>query len=198
MRKLVVISHISLDGVLQSMGGPSEDPSGGFTLGGWVAGYGDEVLADAVRHEMELPFDLLLGRTTFEIWARHWPDHADEWPGVMAATKYVASRTLTTHEWQPVTFLSGDVAEAVRLLAKEPGPDLHVYGSGELVQTLLSHDLVDELRLKTYPVTLGSGKQLFSGGAIPAAFTLSDARITSAGVILANYRRDGELVVGEI
>jgi dihydrofolate reductase len=145
---------------------------------------------------MSLPFDLLLGRTTFEIWAPYWPEHADVWPEVQAATKYVASNTLTSHAWGPSVFLSGDVAGEVAKLKQGPGPDLHVYGSANLLQTLLAHDLVDAFWLRIHPITLGRGKRLFDGGAIPAAFRLTEGQVTPTGVILASYERGGAVETG--
>lgn len=191
MRKVIVISHISLDSVLQAMGGPDEDHEGGFAYGGWVAAFSDEVVSNVIRREMSLPFDLLIGRKTYEIWEPYWPHHSDIWPGVNPATKYVVSNTRTSGDWQPAVFISGDVAEKVTEIKQQPGPDLHVYGSGNLIQTLLKHDLVDEMWLKIYPLTLGAGKRLFDGGSIPAAFKLTDGQITPEGIIIANYQRDG-------
>ena len=198
MRKVIVISHVSLDGVIQSMGGPEEDTSGGFAYGGWVAPYSDDVLGTVIKREMSLPFDLLLGRKTFEIWAPYWPQHADIWPNVNAATKYVASNTKTSSEWQPSVFLGGDVAEKVSQLKQQPGPDLHVYGSGNLLQTLLKHDLVDAFWLKIYPLTLGGGKRLFADGAIPAAFKVTDSKVSPKGVIIVNYERADALTTGSV
>ena len=193
MRKVVVLEHISLDGVIQAPGGPDEDTSGGFAYGGWVAPYSDAILGVALRRQMNLPFDLLLGRKTFDIWAPYWPHHGDAWPGVNAATKYVVSNTLTSGEWQPSVFLSGDVAEKVSQIKQEPGPDLHIWGSGDLIQTLLKHDLVDTFWLMIYPITLGSGKRLFADGAMPAAFKVTDSVVSPSGVIVVNYARAGNL-----
>ncbi len=189
MRRITVLEHISLDGVIQAPGGPEEDTSGGFALGGWIAPYADAVLGRLLRRQMNMPFDLLLGRKTFDIWAPYWPQHAGAWPGVMAATKYVASNTLTSHEWQPSVFLSGDIAEKITRLKQQPGADLHVWGSGDLIQTLLRHDLVDAFWLMIYPLTLGSGKRLFAGGTIPAAFKVTEGEVTPSGVIVVNYER---------
>lgn len=198
MRKLIIISHLSLDGVIQSMGGQHEDTSGGFAYGGWIAPYGDEVLGSVIRREMSLPFDLLIGRKTFDIWEPYWPQHAEVWPNVNTATKYIASNTRTTTDWQPTVFLDGDIAEKIRHLKQQDGPDLHVYGSGNLIQTLLKHDLVDALWLKIYPLTLGSGKRLFTDGPIPAAFKVTDSNVTSHGVVIVNYERAGAVTVGDI
>ena len=149
-----------------------------------------------MRRQMSLPFDLLLGRRTFEIWAAYWPRHASAWPGAMTATKYVASNTLTSHAWQPAVFLSGDIAAKVGQLKQQSGPDLHVYGSGNLLQTLLRHDLVDALWLKIYPLTLGAGKRLFAGGAIPAAFRVTHSEVSPNGIIIVDYERAGAVKTG--
>lgn len=196
MRKVIVISHLSLDGVIQAMGGPEEDPEEDFVYGGWVTPYSDDVLGEVIRREMNMPFDLLIGRKTFDIWAPYWPQHADIWPGVNTATKYIASNTVTSHEWQPTVFLGGDVAGKVAQIKQQPGPDLHVYGSGNLIQTLMKHDLVDAFWLKIYPLTLGSGKRLFAGGTIPAAFKVTESKVSPKGVIIANYERDGSVKTG--
>ena len=193
MRKVIVLEFITLDGVIQAPGGPEEDPSGGFAYGGWTAPYADEVLGTVMQRQMSMPFDLLLGRTTFDIWAAYWPHHADIWPGVNPATKYVASHTITAHDWQPSVFLGGDIAEKVNHLKQTPGPDLHVYGSAKLVQTLMKHDVVDAFWLKIYPLTLGSGKRLFAEGTIPAAFKVTESTVSSTGVILVNYERAGAI-----
>ena len=198
MRKLIVLEFITLDGVIQAGGGPDEDTSGGFAYGGWQAPYEDDAVNAALEQQMTMPFDLLLGRKTFEIWAPFWPQHADMWPSVMTATKYVASNTMTSHAWQPSVFLSGDIAEKVAGLKQQDGPDLHVYGSANLAQTLMRHDLVDAFWLKVYPLTLGSGKRLFEGGAIPAAFKLTEGQVTPSGIILANYERAGAVTTGRV
>lgn len=198
MKKVIALEFITLDGVIQAGGGPEEDTSGGFAYGGWQAPFSDDVIGTVMKKQMSLPFDLLLGRKTFEIWAPYWTQHADKWLGVSPATKYVASNTLTSHEWQPSVFLSGDIAEKVRELKKQPGPDLHVYGSANLLQTLMKHDLVDEFWLKIYPLTLGSGKRLFEGGTIPAAFKVTEARVSPNGIIIANYERAGAVKTGSL
>lgn len=193
MRKIIAVLHISLDGVIQSPGGPQEDTSGGFAHGGWIAHYPDDVLTAAIRAHMNLPFDLLIGRKTYEIWAPYWPQHPNIWPSVNAAIKYIASNTLTAAEWQPAVILSGDIAAQVGQLKHQPGPDLHVYGSSELLQTLIKHDLVDAYWLKIYPLTLGSGKRLFAHGTIPAAFTVTESQVSPSGVLIVNYERAGAL-----
>ncbi|MCB8984506.1 MAG: dihydrofolate reductase family protein [Ardenticatenaceae bacterium] len=191
MRKIVVLEHLSLDGVIQAPGGPEEDTSGGFTHGGWVAPYSDAELGTLLRQQMNRPFDLLLGRKTFEIWEPYWPNHNDIWPGVNTATKYVASNTRTASEWQPSVFLRGDVAEQVAQIKQQPGPDLHVWGSSDLLQTLIQHDLVDVFWLMLYPTTLGSGKRLFAHGTIPAAFKVTESEVTPSGVFVVRYERNG-------
>lgn len=196
MRKLIVLEFVSLDGVIQSPGRPDEDTSGGFTLGGWTAPYTDEVVGATLQRQMSLPFDLLLGRRTFEIWAAWWPQRGADWPGVNTATKYVASNTLTAHEWQPTVFLGGDVAAQVAAIKQQPGPDLHLWGSADLAQTLLRHDLVDAFWLKTYPLVLGSGKRLFAEGTIPAAFKVMESSVSPKGVVIASYERADALRTG--
>lgn len=198
MRKVIAIEFVSLDGVIQAPGGPEEDTSGGFAYGGWIAPYSDEVLSAAIKRQMNLPFELLLGRKTFEIWALYWPHHADIWPGVNAATRYVASNTMTSHEWQPSVFLGGDIAEKVLALKQQPGPNLHVYGSGNLLQTLIRHDLVDAFWLKIYPLTLGSGKRLFADGTIPAAFRVTEGQVSPKGIMMVNYERAGAVAGGRV
>ncbi len=196
MRKIIVLSFISLDGVMQAPGGPDEDTSSGFTHGGWTVPYFDEFLGEVMTEQMGRPFDLLLGRKTFEIFAAYWPDHPEEGAGLNRATKYVVSNTLSTHPWDKSVFLGGDVVEQIRQLKQQAGPDIQVHGSGELIQTLLKHDLVDELWLKIFPVTLGAGRRLFEQGTIPAAFTLVEVKSSPLGVIAAAYRRAGEVKTG--
>ena len=191
MRKVVVLEHITLDGVIQAASGPEEDTSGGFTYGGWVAPYSDPILGTLLRRQMNRPFDLLIGRITFEIWEPYWPHHADIWPGVNAATKYIASNTRTSSEWQPTVFLNGNIAEEVAQIKQQQGPDLHVWGSGNLIQTLIKHDLVDSFWLMMYPLTLGVGKRLFAGGTIPVAFKVTESEVTPNGVMVVNYERAG-------
>ena len=196
MRKINVLEFVTLDGVIQAGGGPQEDTSGGFAYGGWQVPYSDDVAGAVMNKQMNMPFDLLLGRKTFEIWAPYWPQHADFWPSVMTATKYVASNTLTSSDWQPTVFLGGDIVDKINKLKQTPGPDLHVYGSANLVQTLLKHDLVDALWLKIYPLTLGCGKRLFVDGTIPAAFKVTEGTVTPNGIIIVNYERAGAVTTG--
>lgn len=191
MRKIIAIEFISLDGVIQAPGGSEEDSDGGFSHGGWIDPYSDPVLSSIIRKRMNMPFDLLIGRKTFDIWAPYWPRHADVWPGVNAATKYVATNTLASHEWQPSIFLGGDIAGKIAEIKRQAGPDLHVYGSANLMQTLLKHELVDAFWLMIHPLTLGSGKRLFTTGAIPAAFKVTESLVSSKGVIVVNYERAG-------
>jgi dihydrofolate reductase len=198
MRKIIVLEHISLDGVIQAGGGPDEDTSDGFAYGGWASPYDDEAIGTALRKMMNMPFDLLLGRKTFDIWAAYWPQHADFWPGVNTATKYVASNTMTSSEWQPSVFLSGDIAAKVADLKQQPGPDIHIWGSGNLLQTLMKHDLVDTFWLLIYPVTLGVGKRLWADGTIPAAFKVTESIVAPNGVILVNYERAGPVSTGSL
>lgn len=189
MRKIIVLEHITLDGVIQAPGGPDEDTSGGFTHGGWIAQYSDSILGTALRKQMNLPFDLLLGRKTYDIWAPYWPQNPQIWPGVNKATKYVASNTLTSGPWQPSVLLNGDIAKKVAQLKQQQGPDLHVWGSAHLLQTLIKQDLVDVFWLMIYPLTLGTGKRLFAGGTIPAAFKVTESIVSPEGVIIVNYER---------
>jgi dihydrofolate reductase len=196
MRKVNVLSFVTLDGVMQAPGGPTEDTSGNFPYGGWTVPYFDESLGKTMQEQMSEPFALLLGRKTFEIFASYWPQHEDAWPGINAATKYVASNTLTTHPWSNSVFLKGDVPAEIKKLKQQEGPDLQVHGSGNFIQTLLKHDLVDELWLKIFPVTFGMGKRLFDNGTIPAAFTLVDSKSSPSGVIVANFKRAGDVKTG--
>ncbi|PJZ48774.1 dihydrofolate reductase family protein [Leptospira saintgironsiae] len=196
MRKIIVLEFLTLDGVIQGPGGEEEDTSGDFKYSGWQAPIFDDLMGTVMQKQMNLPFDLLLGRKTFDIWEPYWPKHSDFWPSVMSATKYVASNTRTTSEWRPSVFLNGDIVEKIGNLKKEEGPDLHVYGSANLVQTLMKHDFVDEFWLKIYPLTLGSGKRLFVEGTIPAMFKVTESQISPNGVIIANYKREGDIKTG--
>jgi dihydrofolate reductase len=195
MRKIIVLTFITLDGVMQAPGGPEEDPSGGFKYGGWSAPYGDEVSGKIMQKQMEAT-DILLGRKTYDIFAPYWPEHADYWPGINDVKKYVLSNTIKESDWNNTEFLT-TVADIEKLKNSEGG-DIKVWGSGELVQLLLKHDLVDELWLKTYPVLLGKGKKLFSDEITPAAFELTESTVTPDGVIFANYKRAGEVKTGTI
>ncbi len=196
MRKIIVLTFISLDGVMQAPGGPTEDTSGNFTLGGWTVPFFDEYGGQVMAEQMSKPFDLLLGRKTFEIFASYWPQHPEEGAGINKATKYVASNTLKSHAWKKSVFLKGDAADEIKRLKQENGPDLQVHGSSNLIQTLLKHDLVDEFWLKIFPVTLGIGKRLFDQGTIPASFTLTELKSSPSGVIIASLRRAGDVKTG--
>ena len=193
MRKIIVLTFISLDGVMQAPGGPEEDTSGGFEYGGWSAPYADEVTGKVMQKQMEAT-DILLGRKTFEIFAGFWPEHAEHWPGINDVTKYVISNTIKKSNWQNVVFLTS-VAD-IKKLKNSEGSDIKVWGSSMLVQLLLEHDLVDELLLKIYPVILGKGKKLYNDDAVPAAFKLTESCVTPGGVIFANYTRAGEVKTG--
>jgi len=200
MRKLIVLSFITLDGVMQAPGGPEEDPTGGFRHGGWVAGYFDDVLGNVMERQMSKPFDLLLGRKTYEIFAAHWPhvktDGDPTAEKINKAKKYVASRTVTSLEWSNSELIKGDVPKEVQRLKEQDGPELQVHGSGDLIQTLLKYDLVDGLWLKIFPITLGRGKRLFAEGTIPVGFKLLGSEMTPAGVMIADYARAGEVKTG--
>jgi dihydrofolate reductase len=195
MRKIIVISMISLDGVMQAPGGPEEDPSNGFQYGGWTAPFTDSNESEFFARNME-PAEYLLGRKTFDIFASYWPQHADFWPGINDGMKYVLSNTIDKSDWQHTTFLK--TADDIKKLKDSDGPELHVWGSGKLIQLLLKNDLIDELRLVTYPLTLGQGQKLFEEGTIAAAFTLLGSTVMPSGVIMANYRRAGDVKTGTI
>ena len=196
MRKIIVSSFITLDGVMQAPGGPEEDESGVFKYGGWSAPYYDEAVDKVLEKQKKKPADLLLGRKTFEIFASFWPEHADIWPGINDVTKYVMSKTLKKSDWKNTVFIES--LEDLKKLKGSEGLDIQVSGSGQLIQLLLKHYLVDELWLLIHPLTLGAGKKLFDNGPIPAAFTLTESTITPSGVIIANYKRAGEVKTGTI
>jgi dihydrofolate reductase len=191
---------ISLDGVMQAPGGPKEDTSGGFKYGGWVAPYGDEEYDKVVQKELQ-PADYLLGRKTYEIWAGYWPEHGDFWPGINEGTKYVFSGKLKKSDplitgWKNSVVVKN--VEAIKKIRQSKGADIQVWGSSKLIQLLLKNDLVDELRLKIHPLTLGKGKKIFENGPIPAAFTLTESIVTKTGVIIATYRRAGKVKTGNL
>jgi dihydrofolate reductase len=196
MRKIIVLSMVTLDGVLQAPGDPGEDPAGGFRYGGWTAPYVDDFVGKTMGEQVSGSSDFLLGRKTFEIFASYWPHHEDVWPGVNKGTKYVVSNTLTRHEWHNSVFLKGDVVDEIEKLKGQEGPDLHVYGSGNLIQTLLKHGFVDEFWLRIFPITLGTGKRLFAEGTMPVAFILHEAKTSPRGVIVAAFKRAGEVKTG--
>ena len=180
---------------MQAPGGPEEDASGGFKYGGWAAPYGDEVSGEVMQKEMQ-PADLLLGRKTFEIFESYWPGHAEYWPSVNEATKYVLSNTLEKSDWQNCVFIKS-VADIEKLKRSE-GADLKIWGSSKLIQQLLQHGLVDEFWLNIHPIILGKGKKLFDDSAMPAAFTLVESTTTPSGVIMVNYKRAGEVRTGTV
>lgn len=196
MRKLIVLTFITLDGVMQAPGGPEEDTSDDFKYGGWTVPYFDDALGKTMGEQMSKPSDLLLGRKTFEIFASYWPQHENEWPGVNTITKYVASKKLTKHDWKNSVFLKGDVVKEIKKLKKQNGSDIQVHGSSNLIQTLLKNDLVDEFWLKIFPVTIGTGKRLFGEGTIPRSFTLVASKTSPSGVIIATYKRAGDVKTG--
>jgi dihydrofolate reductase len=195
MRKLAVNTFVSLDGVMQAPGGPEEDPTGGFTLGGWSANYFDDEMMGQVAEAD--PYELLLGRGTYEIFAAHWP--YDEGPiadRLNSTRKHVASTTLKQVEWNNSTLITGDVAEYVTSLKRQDGPEIQVHGSPGLIQTLLEHDLIDEFRVWIFPMVLGAGKRLFGDGTIPAALKLVDSKVSKTGVTMNTYQRAGDIDVG--
>ncbi len=198
MRKLIATTFVTLDGVMQAPGGPEEDTSGGFAHGGWSVNYWDDRMGEVMDGIMGKPFDLLLGRKTYEIFSAFWP-HASEEQGAKPlndATKYVASRTLTSLDWGPSVLLEGDVVEAVRQLKQEDGPELQVHGSGNLLQTLIGAGLIDQYHVWTFPVLVGSGKRLFDQGTAPAALTLVHSVRSTTGVVIGTYVPAGNLVTG--
>ena len=198
MRKIIVQEFITLDGVMQAPGGPDEDTSSGFKYGGWTAPYFADAdkEADTFMTRVMQSVDLLLGRKTFDIFANYWPQHADIWPGIMDVTKYCVSTSLDKSDWSNSVFLKN--IDDLKKLKNSEGGVLKVIGSGNLAQTLFKHDMVDELLLMTFPITLGTGKRLFGEGTIPAAFTMTDSLITKNGVIFANYTRAGEVETGTV
>jgi dihydrofolate reductase len=198
MRKLIVSTFVTLDGVMQAPGGPEEDESGSFAYGGWSVNFWDDRMGEVMGEAMSVPFDLLLGRRTYEIFASFWPNATDN-PGAKPlndATKYVASRSDPKLTWGPSALIEGDAAEGVAAVKAGDGPELQVHGSGNLIQTLLRHGLVDEFRVWTFPVLVGSGKRLFADGTIPAALKLVDSTVSTTGVVIATYEPAGELVTG--
>ena len=187
---------ISLDGVMQAPGGPQEDTSGAFEYGGWTAPYGDDVEGKIIRKELGEPADYLLGRKTYDIWADYWPDHGDFWPGINSGTKYILSNTLKKSDWQNTVFVEN--LEDIKKVKNSEGPDIQIWGSSQLIQLLLANDLVDELRLKIYPLLLGEGKRLFDNSSIPSAFTLTESVTTTKGIIIAYYQRAGNVKTGDV
>lgn len=198
MRKLIVSTFLTLDGVMQAPGGPGEDEDAGFALGGWSVNYWDDQMGDVMGASMSNPFDLVLGRKTYDIFAAYWP-HATEEDGAKPlndATKYVASRSHPTLEWSNSVLIEGDVAEGIAALKRQDGPELQVHGSGDLIQTLMRHNLIDQYRLWVFPLVIGAGKRLFSEGTIPLGLTLVDSHVSTTGVMIGTYEPAGEIVTG--
>lgn len=197
MRKLIVLSFITLDGVMQAPGAPEEDTSGGFKFGGWSVPYFDDFLGKTMDGQMDHPFDLLLGRKTYDIFASYWPQAKDETGRVInEATKYVVSHRPVDTDWKTTVRIDGDAVAKIKELKAGDGPELQVHGSGNLIQTLLKHDLVDELWLKTFPVVLGTGKRLFADGTMPAGFRVVQSSVSPSGVVVASYARAGDVKTG--
>ena len=198
MRKLIVQSFVTLDGVMQAPGGPGEDDDGGFAYGGWSVNYWDDQMGEVMGEATSRPFAMVLGRRTYDIMAAFWP-HASEEEGAKVfndASKYVASRGRPTLEWSNSVLIEGDAADGLAALKREDGPELQVHGSVNLIQTLLRHNLVDEFRLWVFPVVIGSGKRLFGDGTLPAGLRLVDHRTSSTGVVMGVWEPAGELVTG--
>jgi dihydrofolate reductase len=198
MRKLIVSTFLTLDGVMQAPGGPGEDEDAGFELGGWSVNYWDDKMGDVMGAAMGVPFDLVLGRKTYDLFAAYWP-RATEEDGAKPlndATKYVASRSQPTLEWSNSVLIEGDAAEGIAALKKQDGPELQVHGSGDLIQTLMRHNLIDQYRLWVFPVVIGSGKRLFSEGTVPLGLTLVDSHVSTTGVMIGTYEPAGEIVTG--
>jgi len=198
MRKLIVSTFVTLDGVMQAPGGPGEDDSGGFEYGGWSVNYWDELMGQVMTEAMSAPFDLLLGSKTYDIFSTFWPDAPEEAGSkpLNDATKYVASRTHRALDWGPSVLIEGDAAEGIAKLKQGNGPELQVHGSGNLIQTLLQHGLVDEYRLWVFPLVIGSGKRLFADGTIPAGLRLVDSKVSTTGVVIGTYEPAGEVITG--
>ena len=195
MRKIIVTTNVTLDGVMQAPMGSDEDTSGAFKYGGWSALNADAISGKAVQKEMNQTADYLLGRKTFEIFASFWPTHASMWPGINDGTKYILSKTIKNSDWKNTVFLES--LEDIKQLKISEGSDIQVWGSSELIHLLLENGLVDELHLRIFPVILGKGKKLFDNGAVPTAFTLTENVVTSKGVIIAHYKRAGDVFPSE-
>ncbi|HEY6813121.1 MAG TPA: dihydrofolate reductase family protein [Propionibacteriaceae bacterium] len=198
MRKLIVSTFLTLDGVMQAPGGPGEDDEGDFKYGGWSVNYWDDLMGQVMGEATSKPFAMVLGRKTYDIMAAYWPHASEEEGGPVfnQATKYVASRSRPTLEWSNSVLIEGDAADGLAALKQEDGPELQVHGSSNLIQSLLRHNLVDEYRLWAFPVVIGSGKRLFSDGAIPAGLKLVDSKVSTTGVVIGTYEPAGEIVVG--
>jgi dihydrofolate reductase len=191
MRKIIVTTNVTLDSVIQAPMGSEEDTSGDFKYGGWTAANADAITGKSVQKEMNQTADYLLGRKTFEIFASFWPMHATMWPGINDGTKYILSKTIKNSDWKNTVFLES--LEDIKQLKNSEGPDIQVWGSSELTHLLLENSLVDELHLRIFPVILGKGKKLFDNGTFPTAFTLTENVVTPKGVIIAHYKRTGEV-----
>ena len=198
MRNLIVSTFLTLDGVMQAPGGPEEDDSGGFEHGGWSVNYWDDLMGEVKTEEFNVPFDMLLGRRSYEILGAFWPSAPEEAGGkpLNDATKFVASRGRPALEWEPSVLIEGDAADGVAELKETDGPELQVHGSGNLIQTLMRHGLVDEYRLWVFPLVLGSGKRLFADGTIPAGLKLVDNKVSTTGVVMGTYEPAGEVITG--
>ena len=197
MRSLLVTTFLTLDGVMQSPGGPGEDDSGGFTHGGWSVSYWDDLMAEVMNEATSKPFAMVLGRRSYDILAAYWPTATEEGADVLnAATKYVASRGRPDLTWSNSVLLEGDAADAIAALKKEDGPELQVHGSGNLIQTLMRHNLVDRYRLWIFPVVVGSGKRLFADGTVPSGLKLVDSKVATTGVFIGTYEPAGEIPIG--
>jgi dihydrofolate reductase len=198
MRKLIVSAFMTLDGVVQAPGGPEEDDSAGFPFGGWSFPYWDDVMDTAMSDLMGVPFDLVLGRRTYDIFAAYWPTAPEEAGAkpLNDATKYVASRGNPSLPWDRSVLLEGDVSEAVAALKQDDGPELQIHGSGNLIQTLMADGLIDGYRLMVFPVMLGTGKRLFAEGTVPSALRLTDSKVSTTGVVLNTYEPAGEVTLG--
>jgi dihydrofolate reductase len=195
MRKITVTANVTLDGVMQAAMGSEEDTSGDFKYGGWSALNADAISGKAVQKEMNQTADYLFGRKTFEIFASFWPTHAKMWPGINDGTKYILSKTIKNSDWKNTVFLEG--LEDIQQLKISEGSDIQVWGSSELTHLLLENGLVDELHLRIFPIILGKGKKLFENGTVPTAFTLVENVVTPKGVIIAYYKRAGEMLPSE-
>jgi dihydrofolate reductase len=196
MRKITVLEFMTLDGVMQAPGGREEDPAESFRFGGWQAPFEDDIVHEVTRKELKESVEYLLGRKTFEIWAGYWPKHADIWPGINEGMKYVLSSTMKETDWKNTTFIKS--VDDIKKLKESDGPDIQVWGSSKVVHLLLENDLADELRLMTYPLILGEGKKVFADGAAPAAFMLTNSAVGKSGVIIATYKRAGEVKTGMV
>lgn len=198
MRKLVTVSFVTLDGIMQAPGGPGEDDSGGFQSGGWSFHYWDDMMGKEVDESFAKKPDLLIGRKTYDIFAGYWPNHRDE-PGadnLNGAKKYVVSRTLNKVDWENSSLIKGDAVKEITKLKEMDGPELQVHGSINLIQTLLKHNLVDEMKMLIFPVAIGNGKRLFGGEINPSGFKLLNSKISTTGVIIATYEPVGALKAG--